>query len=117
MAQVGLTLETIGDLDNGNAQAAINGALSEACRDLDERGEDEKPRKVIVTVTMEKLDKGGPVKIDLDVQVKVPPYKTNTTIAETRIHKQKPQLVFQQHAPNDPNQRTIDEMESREEAD
>jgi len=109
MAQVQLTLDSLGDLDDGAGRIAINGALAEAVKDLDERGEDGKAREVTIKVTLEQMAKSRNITIDVQAAVKMPSYKINPTIAEIRVgQKGKKVAVFQQHAPDDPAQTTID---------
>lgn len=108
--QVAITCETLGDLDGGAARAIIDAAFREAVRDLEDRGDDGKPRKVVVTVTFETLDNGH-VETRVEAQAKIPQRRTASTIASIRRDQGAARLLFQTDAPDDPAQRTIDELE------
>lgn len=113
MAQTTLTCDTLGDLDNGTARIAINGALSEAIKDTNERGDDGKSRKVTITLTFDQLKKSANVTVDVEASVKVPSYKTNPTVVQLKFTpdkggKNKPIAAFQEHAAENPEQSTID---------
>ena len=58
MAMKELTLDAIGDLDEGAARLIVNAALAAAIHDLDDRGSDGKAREVTVTLKMARLDEG-----------------------------------------------------------
>lgn len=109
------TCDTLGDLGQGAAREIINAAIRLAVADIDDRGEDKKPRKVVIEMTMERLD-NGLIDTTLTAIAKVPVYRTNSTIA--RISKRpgkEPSLDFNDMAGDDPDQRTIDEVELEEE--
>ncbi len=110
--QVPLTLQTIGDLDGGAGRAIIEAAIGEAIRDLDDRGEDGKPRKVEIVLTFTRRP-NGQVECDLEAAPKGPRRRTASTVCNVRMDlvKQQAQLLFQTQAPSDPDQRTLDEME------
>lgn len=111
MALVGLNLGTLGDLDDGGAAVLINHKIADAVKDLEDRGaKDGKERQVIITIRMRKMDGGKNTAVGVDAVVKAPPFRINDTVTETRIGRgEQPVLVFQQFAPDDPQQRTIDE--------
>lgn len=75
-----LSCETIGDLDNGFARTVIDEALRRAAHDIEQRGEDDKPRKVLITIEMKKLDANA-VAILFSAEAKLPPFKLNPTVA------------------------------------
>lgn len=112
MALTTLSCDTIGDLDNGTARVAIDGALAEVIKDTNERGDDGKARKVTVTFTFKQLEKSANVTIDVEASVKVPSYKANPTVVQVRFQptggKNKPVAVFQEHTSENPEQTTID---------
>lgn len=112
MAQKSITLDTLGDLDDGSARLIVNAAIREAIHDLDDRGDDGKPRKVLVELELLKAD-NGLVVAHVAAQAKMPPRKTAGTIAKVAIQNQQPGLLFQDMAPEDPSQRTIDEVDDR----
>ncbi len=111
--QVPLTLDTIGELDSGAARVIIDAAIRAAIVDLDDRGEDQKPRKVVITLDLKALD-NGMITASVDAQVKVPARRTASTLGNVRTRDAMPQMMFQTLAPDDPSQRTIDEVEERQ---
>lgn len=107
--QKNVTCDTMGDLDGGLARAVINKALSTAIADLDDRGDDGKPRTVTITVTMARMD-NGLIVTDIQASTKTPAYRTSATVSKLKSGPEGARLLFQQFSPNDPNQRTIDEV-------
>jgi len=106
--QRNLSLETLGELDNGAAKVIINAALQRAMQDLDDRGDDGKAREVTLKITMQKID-GGLVSTKVEAAAKMPSYLTNGTVCRPKVINGQSRLLFQQLAPDDPDQRTIDE--------
>lgn len=86
-----LSFDSLGDLGDGAAKKIIDVELLKAARDIIDRGdEDEKPRKVVIEVTLEV--KNGMVVASVAAQAKIPPYRT----ANTQCHANGPsELVFQ----------------------
>lgn len=104
-----LSLDTLGDLDGGAARAIIDAAIAEALRDLDDRGDDEQARKVEILITVKQME-NGLVDTHVEASAKVPRRRTASTIGKIkRDGKQQTRLLFQDLAPDDPDQRTIDE--------
>lgn len=110
MAQASLTLETLGEVGDGSAGAIINAALNAAVADLEDRGDDKQKRKVTITVTLAKV--GEHMTVNVDAAPKVPAYKSRTTVGTTRTRNGRPVILFQEYAPNEPHQRTMDEAEA-----
>jgi hypothetical protein len=106
--QVPITLDTIGALDNDAARLIINKAIDEAVADLDDRGEDEKEREVIIKLTLKRMD-GADVVAHVTAYAKLPPRRTHGTVSRVQRQGSQTTLQFQTWAPDDPNQRTIDE--------
>ncbi len=106
-----LHCDTLGDLSDGIARGIINAALRQAINDLEDRGGDEKPRSVTITVTM--LARKGITAIDVTAKAALPSYRTDATAAKVakRAGRDGVQaaLQFQDMAPDNPDQRTIDE--------
>jgi hypothetical protein len=78
-----LSCDTLGDLDNGFARIVIDEALKRAANDLDQRGDDEKPRKVCITIELKQLAKGD-IAVKFAADAKLPPLTLQPTIAQTR---------------------------------
>lgn len=105
-----LCLETLGNLDCGAAGLIIDAAIRDALADLDDRGSDLKPRKVEIAVTLKVLD-NGQVEAHVEACARLPRRRTASTIANLkRQGEQQPRLMFQTMAPDNPDQRTIDEL-------
>lgn len=102
---VELKAETIHLLDQGAAGFAIDGAIASALRDLENRGEDEKPRKVTIILSLAK-DRNV---VDATVEVKssVPAYKTGRTIAQIEGSGKVMGAFFSPESPGNPHQQTI----------
>ncbi len=107
-----LSLATIGDLDNGTARAIIDKAIAEAVADIDDRGDDGKPRKIKIEIELKQMD-NGQVESAVQASAVVPARRTASTFAKVRKNKDKAQLLFQDLASDDPNQTTIDEAIDR----
>lgn len=107
-----LTIDTMGELDNGAARAIVNAAIKAAVADLDDRGEDGKSRSVVITLEMGRLD-NGLVASHVSAQVKLPARRTNSTLGMVQTRGGQSDVLFQTLAPDDPNQRTMDELEEK----
>lgn len=103
-----LDLESLASLDQGAAGAIIEAALREAVADLDDRGQDKKPRQVSITVTLLQLE-NGQVAVDVDAAAKLPRRRTASTFCRLQKQARGAALTFQEFAPEHPDQRTIDE--------
>lgn len=118
MAIAKLDCDTIGDLDNGIARGIINEAILQAVRDFEDRGHDSKPRVVNINLTLQRVN--GMAMIDVQAVAKLPAQRSNTTqvkVAQTQAGKKgvQPTLIFQELAPDNPEQSTIDEHMGRDE--
>jgi hypothetical protein len=108
--QARLSVDTLGDLDNGASRLVIDNTINLAVADLDDRGTDGKPRKVVITLQLQQADNGLVVG-HVETKLVLPALKTAGTVAEFRRRQNKStQLVFQQFAPEDPEQTTIDQQ-------
>jgi hypothetical protein len=112
MAELRMTLETISQLDGGAAGAIINAAIADAVRDIDDRGEDGKPRIVEIRLNLTKRP-NGQVEVDVEAAAKAPRRRTASTVCNIRTTpaSKDSSLLFQAYSPSDPDQRTIDELE------
>lgn len=114
MAQVPLTLATLGDLAGGAAAMMVNADLATATADVDDRGDDGKVRKVVIEVSISKRE-DGQVEIDVQSCVKAPKRRTPSTVA--RIGTKgggELGLLFQQHSPDRPDQSTFQSLDDQE---
>jgi hypothetical protein len=111
--QQALTLETIGDLDSGAARVAINRTIARAIADIDDRGDDGKVRTVTIKLELKRMN-NGLIESNIVAGASVPAYRTNSTIAEPKRKGDETQLLFQSLAPDDPHQRTLDELTDEE---
>jgi hypothetical protein len=98
---------SISQLSDGYAGRAIDKALGEVCRDIDDRGGDGKCRKVIITLTMTPAGSG---KVEIDVQVtnKMPAFRPPTTMA--KLDDKVGGLVFNPDASENPDQMTMTDI-------
>lgn len=104
-----ITLETLADLDNGTAGAVVNAAIRAALQDLDDRAEqDRKPRKVSITLTLNKLN-SGVLAAHVEATAKVPAYKTKGTLANIKVDERgRVSAEFEPLSPSNPNQKVIE---------
>ena len=102
-----ISYETLGSLDGGMAQTNIDKAIRAAVFDLEDRGADEKPRVVTITLTMKRV--GDQVDCEVQAIPKIPSFKTAATAAEIKYEHGEPSLFFNDLAPDDPAQQTIDD--------
>lgn len=116
MAKLPLTLDTLGEVDQGAARLIVDREIARAIEDLDDRGEDGKPRKVVIQLTLEKQT-NGLVEAHVEVQARIPPRRTAATVGLVQKQRGKAQseLVFQQWAPDNPEQNTLDIMDQNKE--
>lgn len=88
-----LTIDTLGDLDDGIVRRLADRALGEALTDCDARPMLNKPRKVVITIEMRPVveDRGAMKGVNTAVSVKssVPPRKANGDYLPTTIRGSK----------------------------
>ncbi len=96
--QSDLTIDTLGGLHYGFARAVVNNAIGEALRDIDIRGNDERARNVVITLTLTKLE-NGPVSAELKAIAKLPDYKVDPTVGTVRQTDTGPVFEFKSDAP------------------
>jgi hypothetical protein len=112
MGQQQLSLDTLKDFDYGKAAAALEHALGIAVRDLIDRPGDTTARKVTLTIALKPLleQDGDVVNADVGFAVgcSIPKWSTNPKPAAVR---KSGHLLFQDMAPDNPDQMTIDEAE------
>lgn len=96
-----LTLDTIGDLDDGVVRGLVNAALEECLDDLDNRPALDKPRKLTIQLSLEPvLDKRGGLKgisAYAEVSKKIPPRTANADYCPTNVRSGK----LEAHLPDD----------------
>ena len=106
-----LNCSSIGELHHGFARTIIDAALEAAYRDTEDRGSDEKPRKVIIEISLEKID-DGTVRIGLEAIAKLPKYQIPDTVGQIQAPTKKgaaPLFAFRSDSPDRPDQQTIDD--------
>jgi len=105
-----LSLDTLKDFDYGKVDAAFRKELANAVRDLVDRPGEKKKREVVLQVELvPRVEQQGDV-VEADVEFvvwsRIP--KRRTATRPTAVTKQG-QLVFNDLAPDNPNQATVDE--------
>jgi hypothetical protein len=96
-------------VDGGSAEAIIDAAINEALADLDDRGDDDKPRRVLIELTLARM-KNGLVEASIKAQSKLPPRQTASTIGNLAKRKDRAVLMFQELSPEDPDQPSFGEL-------
>lgn len=98
---------SLSQLADGYAGKAIDSALLEVVNDIDSRGDDGKPRKVLIELTLEPQGKGY-VDIDVQVRTKMPAFRPPTTKA--KIDNRVGGLVFNSDCRENPSQMTTNDI-------
>ena len=96
-----LSVESIADLAEGEAAAVINAAIKAAVNDTEDRGDDEKSRKV--TITLEFVKMGQSIGVTVDAATKIPAYRTKPTIGDIVVDGRSAGMRFS------PNSRRVDQ--------
>lgn len=78
-----LSCKTLGELDKGMVELAINEKLRQASEDIEQRGSDGKARTVTIKISMAQVTETD-VATEVDVDVKMPPLKSGTTMSQNR---------------------------------
>lgn len=113
MPQTQLTVDTLGELDNGIARALIQKEIDRAVADLVDRGEEDgKVRKVTIEVEMGLHQ--GLVVAHVAAQAKIPPRRSRPTVGKLRVEKGRDLLLFQPHDSSNPDQETLPFEEHQE---
>lgn len=110
--KMALNLKSLGQLDSGHAEAVINDALRKIIEDADDRGDDGKARKAVITVSVEKADSGYLV-FRVEATTVMPKQSTGGTMAKVIRNGTKVSAEFEELAPDNPDQGTIDYPEMR----
>jgi len=112
MPQMQLTLDTLKDFDFGKAAIAWQKAMAAVVRDcLDRPGETATREVTLKTQVVPVAEQDGDVvdaSIEFVIQTKLPPRKT---AARPMLASRNGQLFFSELSPDDPRQRTIDDVE------
>lgn len=115
MALQTFNIENLSQIDNGIAGAIINAAIKEAVTDLEDRGkEDKKARRIEIGIELQ-LTARGEVDVSVEAHARIPKRRSASTRCAVRQDGKGPnnvKLVFQAFDPDNPNQRTIDEIEN-----
>lgn len=101
-----LNLTTIRDLSNGQAEAVINAAIQQAMRDLDDRGDDKKPRKVSIEMEFKKLSEDV-VTATVKAKTTLPPYVTQPTFGTVGVDGATTHMRFNPNNADDYEQQTL----------
>lgn len=109
LAITNLNCSNLGALDDGAAGHVINAAIREAIADLEDRGEDGKPRQVNIVLEMTKDQ--GLIIAHVQAGAKIPKRRTGNTSGKIVMDGKQPAFQFSEMAPDDPTQTTIDQYE------
>lgn len=117
MPLVSLTLDTLGELNDGLARGIINSAINRMIEDLEDRGQDEDPRTVIIEITGRTKEKI--TMLEVKASCKLPKYHAGVTVAEIKMStdggRAHPVMKFRGDSPENPSQMTIDDINSEAE--
>ncbi len=105
-----LTLDTLKEWDNGRAAVAMKQALRRAVLDLEDRPGEKKVRKVTLTAELTpNMDENGDlddVEIAFVIATTFPPRRT---LPKPAMTDRQGRLIFNDLAPDNPAQTTLDE--------
>lgn len=104
-----LNLASLGELAGGAARGIIDAAIDDAVRDIDDRGDDEKPRVVNILLTLQQHE-NGVVLADVQAEAKLPKRRTTATLGNVRKNLGVPAVQFQTLSPTNPDQNTLDSI-------
>lgn len=113
MAKVALSLDKLGEIDSGAARAIIDAELARMVADVEDRGDDGKPRQTIIVVTTKK-QKSGYVDVEVECHARLPKRRSRPTVAEIAHQKGEPKVLFQEYSPDNPRQSTLDALEQQQ---
>lgn len=108
--KVKLDLSSLGKLSNGVSGGVIDAAIKAAVRDLEDRGSDKKPRKVVIEVELKKLNDDS-ITAAVKAKTVLPPYLTSPTIAHLKVDDGKVDAEFNPHSASNPDQMTMGDDE------
>lgn len=104
-----VSIDTLGDLSDGQARATVNAAINAAIRDVEDRGADGKPRKVTVEVEFRRVGSGDRIDVVVKAKPTLPPYVTDPTVSAVKIDDRgKVTLAFSPADGDNPDQPPID---------
>lgn len=109
MPQIQLTCDTLGKLDEGATQLAIDAAIRTIITDLEDRGHDREKRMLTIALSFRRIEKSH-VATQVEVTTKLPPYRTIGTKHNLTAEGGEFMLKFKDDAPEDPNQSTIQDF-------
>lgn len=95
-----------GHAGNGSAALVIDHVCKMAMRDIDDRGDDKKPRKIIVTITLEKRD-NGEIDAVVEANCTLPRMRTPPTVCKLKRQGDGAVALFQEYNAENPDQNTL----------
>jgi hypothetical protein len=98
----------LAQLSDGYTGKAIDKALGEVSRDIDDRGRDGKTRKIIITLTITPEGEDH-VEIDTQVQTKMPAFRPPTTKA--KLDEKAGGMIFNPDCRDNPSQLTTNDID------
>lgn len=112
MALQELKLASLADFEDGRVAAVFDRHLRAAIADCEDRPSDKKPRLVTLTLAVlpVTLQDGSLVDVAIEARAagKIPPHRSRTVACSV---KHGGRVLFNGLSPDDPHQRTIDEIE------
>lgn len=105
-----LTLDNLRELDNGIVGAMLDKAFADLAQEIEDRGNDLKPRKLTITITCKRDRPEGSVISEVETDLKRPAMRSGPTVHQVHFNQSGPQLLFSAGAPDNPGQMTIDDF-------
>jgi len=96
-----LSLETLKDLDCGQAAEAFNAALKRAIQDCVSRPSEDRVRKVVLQCELNPTDTGDDIEVLFQIKDTLPTFQTQSCRMSVRKQAGQLQLVFQSDEDDD----------------
>ena len=113
MPILSLSLDSLKELDNGIVGAMLEKVFHDFCQEIEDRGNDCKPRKLVITITAQKDRPEGSVVSQVEADLKRPAIRSGPTVHQVYFGADGPQLLFSAHAADNPQQLTIDDFDTK----
>jgi len=114
--ELNLSLANLGEIGGGQLGVAFASVAREFAKELDDRGHDKKPRKIIITVEGVRT-KSGVIELTGEVKLVMPQYRTDSTQAKMAYDQETKgwQLKFHAFSPESVDEQTLPFGESKAE--
>lgn len=120
MSKQVLSARTIHLLSSGRFEGSLDAAINSVLLDIDDRGSDEKERKIIITIGIGKTSaQSNDIYIDPSVKTTIPTYDAGSTVCRLKMEQVvpggplRPVAKFEPESPDNPDQPSMFDEERR----